>query len=233
MGSVNKKVVSIYGNTYGRAGTQRAPLNSAQIANISAAIKSISTMHLTMLLRAMFDDLDDTLFAMSDESVNENKKSYYCDEIHELRLKKKQVEILFIKRFEELFSQSLLFSPFKPAQASRAESLKSFLDIDDAELESSIMLTHFIAKANKNYMEKMNCMQVGFDCLMKNMSAAERSTPVAPALIGDAFKISMQSLDSSTIQKTIVYDHFDQDVMQKLGGMYDQINALFVKVELI
>jgi len=139
MGFVNSNVVSLYGNT-----EAQTTLNSAQVANITAAVKSIAKMHLTMLLRTMFAELDDAFFSKSDESSNDNKKAYYYDEIHELRLKNKQVEILFIKRFDELFGQSLLLSPIlspvRPKDSSRLNVLQDFLEASEAELESSIML---------------------------------------------------------------------------------------------
>lgn len=221
----NNNVVSLYGNA-----SIQAPLNSAQVANITAAVKSIATMHLTMLLRTMFAELDDALFKMSDESVNDNKKAYYYDEIHELRLKHKQIEILFIKRFEDLFSQSLLLTPIKPDDFCRMNALQNFLEIEETELESSIMLTHFIAKANKAFKEKIDYMQIGFDYLTKSAVSGRQKNPLAPALVGDAFKVSMESLNKHSVQKTIIYDYFDQGVMQKLGEMYDQINALLTKV---
>jgi len=74
-------------------------------------------------------------------------------------------------------------------------------------------------------------MQIGFNYLKKGITTAgSRGIPVAPALIGDAFKVSMELLDDDTVQKTIIYDHFDRSVMQNLGEMYDQINALFTKI---
>ncbi len=233
MSFASNNVVSLYGDT-----DTQTSLNSAQVANITAAVKSIATMHLTMLLRTMFAELDDTLFSVCDEIDNENKKAYHYDEIVELRLKNKQIEILFIKRFEELFSQSLLFSPLDSSAKTEAVSrsrrrrggLQNFLEIDETELESSIMLTHFVAKANKMFKDKIDYMQTGFDSLLKSVAIGGRSNPVSPALIGDAFKVSMESLDKNSIHKSIVYDHFDQGVMQKLGEMYDQINALFTKV---
>ncbi len=231
MSFASNNVVSLYGDT----GTQ-ASLNSAQVANITAAVKSIATMHLTMLLRTMFAELDDMLFSVSDEIANENKKAYYYDEIIELRLKNKQIEILFIKRFEELFSQSLLLSPVASSVKEETSArrcigeLQDFLDIDEVELESSVMLTHFVAKANKTFKDKIDYMQTGFDSLLKSIATGGRGNPVAPALIGDAFKVAMETLDKKSIHKSIVYDHFDQGVMQKLGEMYDQINALFTKV---
>jgi len=225
----NNNVVSLY-----RTSNSPVPLNSAQVANVTAAVKSISTMHLTMLLRTMFLELDDTFFALFDETANENKKAYYHDEIRELRLKNKQIEIRLIKRFEALFSETMLLTPLHASAAlnpsSRINSLQNFLNANDAELESSIMLTHFVAKANKMFKDKIDEMQTGFNYLMAGLGTENRANPLAPALISDAFKVSMVSLDDDTVQKPIIFDHFDQSVMQKLDEMYDQINALFVKL---
>jgi len=231
MSFASNNVVSLYGDR-----GVKGSLSPSQVANVTAAVKSIATMHLTMLLRTMFAELDDTLFSVSDDIDNVNKKSYYYDEIVELRLKNKQIEILFIQRFEELFSQSLLLSTVAvPGQVDASSrrgfgQLQSFLDIDEVELESSIMLSHFVAKANKRFKSKIDYMQTGFSSLLSDVATGGRTNPVVPALIGDAFKVSMESLDKKSIHKSIVYDHFDQGVMQKLGEMYDQINALFTKV---
>jgi len=225
MGFANNKVVSIYGNT-----EYHGPFSSAQQANITAAVKSIATMHLTIFFRAMFAELDNTLFDLSDGFMNRNKKALYYDNIIELRAKNKQIELLFIRRFEELFSQTLMHVPQKTDEASLIKSLEESLNIEGEELETSIMMAHLAAKAGKDYKGKLDLMQKGFGDLYKGTNNRGDKNPVAPALICDAFKVATDTLDDYAVHKAIVFDYFDHSVMQNLGEMYDQINALFIKV---
>jgi len=227
MGFANNNVVSIYNDT-----EYQGSLNSSQLANITAAVKSIATMHLTMLFRAMFAELDNTLFDLSDGFINRCKKMQYDDNIVELRAKNKQIELLFIKRFEELFGQTLLQTPQKVDEVSLVGSLEESLKIENAELETSIMLTHFAAKADKGYEDKLDLLQKGFEILLKGAVSSGQKNPVAPVLICDAFKVATDSLDKDTVHKAIVFDYFDHDVIQSLGEMYDQINALFIRTGL-
>jgi len=227
MGFANNNVVSIYGNT-----EYHGPLSTAQQANIATAVKSIATMHLTILFRTMCAELDDVLFDLSDGFMNRHKKALYYDNIVELRTKNKQIELLFIRRFEELFSQALLNTPHEIDKTSLVDSLEESLSIENDELEASIMLAHFTAKAGKDYKDKLDLMQNGFDNLFKETASSSIYNPLDPALICDAFKVATNTLDSYTVHKAMVFDYFDNDVMQKLGEMYDQINALFIKVGL-
>ena len=227
MGFANNNVVSIYGNT-----EYHGPLSAAQQANITTAVKSIATMHLTVLFRTMFAELDDTLFDLSDGFMNRHKKALYYDNIIELRTKNKQIELLFIRRFEELFNQTLLNTQHQTDKTSIVKSLEESLSIENDELEASIMLAHFTAKADKDYKDKLDLMQQGFDNLVNGTANSSINNPVSPALICDAFKAATNTLDSYTVHKALVFDYFDHDVMQKLGEIYDQINALFIKVGL-
>lgn len=225
MGIANNNVVSIYGNA-----EYHGPFSSLQQANIMDAVKSIATMHLTILFRTMFAELDDTLFDLSDGFMNRNKKALYYDNIVELRTKNKQIELLFIRRFEELFSQALLNTPQKIDETPLFESLEESLSIESDELEISIMLAHFTAKAGKDYKDKLDLTRKGFERLFNGTVNGSQHNPVAPALICDAFKVATDTLDDCIVHKAIVFDYFDHDVMQNLGEMYDQINALYIKV---
>lgn len=229
MSYANNNVISLYGGDV----EQKPTFNSTQVANITAAVKSIATMHLTVLLRSMFANIDDMLF---ETSLSGDGNDMSNEEVHSLRMKYKHIELHFIKRFEAMFSQSLLLSPLQPEDTSRMRSLQSFLSSNDDELEASIMLTHFVAKAHKINQGKLDVMQSGFDTIMnsvlikKGAVAGWSKNPVAPSIISSAFKSSASHLDNEIIQMSILFDHFDQNVMQELGGMYDQIIALFKKV---
>lgn len=240
MASANSNVVSIYGHAQ-----QKNEFNSAQAANITAAVKSIATMHLTVLLRSMFANIDDMLFEslVSESSagvkkvgVNKAIVDISQEDFHSLRMKYKQVELSFIKRFEAMFSQSLLLSPMPIEDNSRMKSLQSFIESSDDELEVSIMLTHFAAKADKSNQAKLAKTQSGFNNVLDNFSRKNgadigfRKNPVSPSVITSAFKASAGSLDSDVVQVSILFDYFDQHVMQNIGDMYDQINTLFRKV---
>ena len=230
--SAKSNVVSIYGQAQ-----EKAQFNSAQAANITAAVKSIATMHLTVLLRSMFANIDDMLFEslISDNKTDAERTivDLSQENFHSLRMKYKQVELSFIKQFEAMFSQSLLLSPMPTEDVSRMKSLQSFIESSDDDLEASIMLSHFAVKADKVNQEKLAKTQSGFDNLMMHFSvknAVGRKNPVSPSIITSAFKASAGSLDDDVVQVSILFDYFDQYVMQNVGDMYDQINTLLRKV---
>ena len=86
-----KKVVSISSGT---------PLQSKRLSVPVKAFCDLAEKELKLLLRAMFDSADDTLFKLSDKASSNEQQERYFNAMRAVRLQRRQMESKFFEGFK-------------------------------------------------------------------------------------------------------------------------------------
>ena len=90
----NAKIIGIHDGKHIEASTTVRPLPMPIIK-----LRDETKEHIKNLLRQLFDNADDALFAMSDKAGTNGEQGIYLDAMRELRLQKKYIDNFYLYQF--------------------------------------------------------------------------------------------------------------------------------------
>ncbi|GAA3910106.1 DUF1631 domain-containing protein [Litoribacillus peritrichatus] len=216
--SPQKKVVSI--NSGGQT----------QVKGLSVPVKAfcdLSEKELKMLLRAMFDSADDTLFKLSDKASSNEQQERYFNAMRAVRLQRRQMEAKFFEGFKNSVKEMSSGVAISSRQDDKV-SMDSLSLVQNDELEERVALETMSNKtttANKTSLSYLN-QRLAYLLAKEDLSDADN--PVAPINLCDYFSESLELLDLDIEARLLVYKLFDQFVLAKLSGLYEEIDKLLV-----
>ena len=213
-----KKVVSI---------KPGAPLQSKGLSVPIKAYSDLAQKELKLFLRTMFDSADDTLFKLSDKASSNEQQERFFNAMRAVRLQRRQMETKFFEGFRKSFLDLSAGISIAARQQDKV-SVESLSLVQNDELEERVALetmSNKTASANKTTLSYLN-QRLAY--LLGKDELAEADNPVAPINLCDAFADSIHLLDLDIDAQLIVYKLFDQFVLSKLSGLYEELDKLLV-----
>ena len=101
------------------------------------------------LMRKLFDNADDALFAMADKAGTNGDQSIYLDSMRELRLQKKIIANSFMQQVILSFTNIDQLS-LSEAEASEEPDLENLSILKNDELEVSVALEGMVSRLRNN-----------------------------------------------------------------------------------
>lgn len=187
----------------------------------------IAQRHLSELLRAVFDHVDDTLYQLADKAENNTVQTLYFDTMREIRLKREAVEGRFRHEFSEQFKQAGVSVQTMPAQ-SFSLSLEGLQLIDEDDLEQQLAITNLAKKSEHRFHELIQPLAQRLDRLIEDRSISHDNGPLMPRTICHAFRDATQALDTDIRIKLILLKLLDRYVMENLATMYQELNNFLI-----
>mgnify|MGYP000750575490 CR=1 FL=1 len=123
---------------------QRQAAQTQQFDRVGDLIKTcrgIAQKRLALLVGALFDSVDDTLFDLAEKAENNTIQTRYFDGMREVRKKRQLVERLFQEQLTREFGN--LGSGARVAEAAASPAAPAGLALlEDKELEESLAVCH-------------------------------------------------------------------------------------------
>ena len=101
--------------------------------------------------------------------------------------------------------------------------------IDEQELEESIAIRNMIDKANELYADPLYCLSQRLDLLLASADITEENNPFGPAVLCEAFRVAVNTLDTALTVKLLVLKLFDKFIIQHLDPVYETANSALVR----
>jgi len=181
---------------------------------------------LPKLLSGLFERLDDALFAQGDKGGAAPMTT-----MRELRLLHKPIEgrllDAILRRFDALWAAAGVEPPSERRAAVSEDSLSL---VDESDLEESLAITNMVTKGENRYYRDLFAIAKRFEHLLGRPEGSldEKGLPIAPAVLAQQFREAAQGLPGDINTRLFIFKMFENEVMNYLGGMYDEINALLV-----
>jgi hypothetical protein len=207
------------------ARTETTGAKGLALPELVRTAKHRAEKQLEPLLAGLFNKIDDALFELADKADNNTLQSQYFDAMREIRLRKEVMLSKLAARHHKEFMDTL--------QSGKAPSVEpvtlELALINDDELEESIAIRNMIDKATELYADPLYCLSQRLDVLMPALGVSESDNPFGPAVLCEAFRTAVNTLELELKVKLIVFKLFDKFVIQHLGPVYDAANTVLAR----
>jgi hypothetical protein len=181
------------------------------------------------LLRQLFDNADDALFAMADKAGTNGDQSIYLDSMRELRLQKKLIANSFMQQVILSFTNLDHISENQD-QTENFNSLENLCILKNDELEISVALEGMISRLKNNASSQLDDLHKRIESLFINKNLKTKHTPAGPVVLCDAFAFATIELDVDLKAKLIIFKLFEKYVLREMPKVYQHANQTLVQL---
>jgi hypothetical protein len=207
--------------------SQRLDPSSGRGGDLLNAVRSIATRRLQQYIGNMFEHVDDALFDLAEKAENNAAQMHYFDGMREVRKRRPVIERSFLAQVSrELndFVSGQRSTPTGSAPTPLAGSIELSL-VADNELEESLAITSMIGKNETRLTRDLFAVNQRLSVICGGAKIEDATNPIGPALLAQAFRLSMRELSADMRVKLIIYKLFDRYVMASLDELYQETNA--------
>lgn len=161
---------------------QRQAAQTQQLDRVGDLIKNcrgIAQKRLALLVGALFDSVDDTLFDLAEKAENNTIQTRYFDGMREVRKKRQLVERLFQEQLTREFSQFGPGGARQPDPAAPAAPMTLAL-LEDKEMEESLAVSAMVGKASNRLAQQLYALDQRMSVLAGGNKVDESNNPLAP-----------------------------------------------------
>jgi len=205
-----------------------APTNIASFtANkmLYESIQRFAIINLNDLIRVLMENIDDSLFDLSDKAKNDRDRNMYFEAMREIRLKRDHIKDSFNNELEHNFSE-LISQTIVLKTGTEIDELSL---VDQADLEDSLAIDNMISKARPHFEDELLAISERLKAILNRKTINDDKNPLDPKSICDSFHNASEILDFDIEVKLIFYKLFDKFVMSNLGHFYAELNEFFIK----
>jgi hypothetical protein len=196
---------------------------------IAANLRDHTRKLLVQLLNGLFDCTDDALFELADRSNNDADHHLYFHSMRQIRLQRTEIEQKFLAtvmaRYDRLFLQ-------KGAAAAQAETpldMSAIGLLQGDELEVNVAVGGIVSKVTSQFSLPIMELTKRLDAICPTDSVTERTNPLGPQMICEAFVAGIENLEVDIRVRLILLKLFERLVMQNMLQVYEQANELLIK----
>jgi hypothetical protein len=204
-----------------------APLKHQGMSIPVKAFCDLAEKELKLLMRAMFDGADDSLFKLSDKASSNEQQERYFNAMREVRLKRRQMEARFFEGYRKTFNDLSAGISVAARQQDKV-SMESLSLVQNEELEERVALETMSNKATSLNKTSLSYLNQRLAYLLSRDNMLDADNPVAPINLCDYFSDCLQLLDLDIEARLLVYKLFDQYVMARLYALYEDLDKLLI-----
>ena len=188
------------------------------------SVKRYSLHGLSELIRILMENMDDSLFDLSEKSETDRERNMYFEAMREIRLKRSALQQGFDIEMKQCFD---LFSQNKPLnQVDEDPEELTLIELDD--FEDSIAIDNMITKARPHFEDDLFAVEERLKVILHRKEINKDLNPLDPKAICDSFHNAAEVIESEIQIKLIFYKLFDKYVMSNLGHFYRELNEYFI-----
>lgn len=186
--------------------------------------RTLATERLEALLGHMLDQADDALFDHAEKAGSNQEQQMYFEAMRELRRARKALSEQFRDRLLAAYKGAAL----RREPGSDPDGPEDLSLVEDERLEEELAIDGMASKACTQHRQALDalCQRLNRDAGREY--ATVEVNPVAPQRICGALEEAAGELDMAIQPRLILYKLFDRFVMSELGGLYKELNQLFI-----
>lgn len=204
-----------------KAATDQAAVSPlARLPVILLQVRDKSALQLRHGLQELFDNADDTLFEMADRARNDVDQNIFFQAMRDLRLKRKNIERVFLEQF---------FEAFVSLQTALPQTLN--LDVAPAQsgddLERSVAVDAMVNKVLNRDGFALDQLTARLSMLLgKKLVTAHN--PLGPTMLCEYFMQAGCNLGVEIKVKLIILKLFERYVLSDADQLYSEANQILI-----
>jgi len=203
-----------------------------RLGELLRTVRGTALKRLQGLVSALFENIDDALFDLAEKAESNAVQTTYFEGMRKVRLQRQAIEQTFQEQLSRLIGD-FAAGKLRPAKAEGAAHVQGdggdLSLVDDSELEETLAVTSAIAKTENRLGPPLNALNQRLSVLRGGSPVEDATNPIAPAHLGQAFRVAMRPLELSVNSRLIIFKLFDRYVLANLGDVYDEINAQLIQ----
>ncbi len=188
--------------------------------------------HLRQGMAKVFEQADDTLFDSAEKAGNNQEQALYFEGMRLVRKQRQATEARFLQALTEQFdrfSKGNLQALRNDEQLAEAlTGAKPLTLVEDDDLEENLAIDNMVSKAENRNARALHGLNQRLTVISGGREVKDDNNPVGPKWIGQACHEAFGDIEMEIRIKLILYKLFDKHVMDKLGGLYEQLNQMFI-----
>lgn len=192
---------------------------SPPFPELLAALLGLLRTRLRAPANALFDAIDNELFALAESASNADRQQLYFESMRECRRHRSQSMAAFMASIDKLV---------EPAALTATQARTSLSLIEHETLEIDLAVTAMAARASQRMGEAMNALNQRLALVLDSQIADDANNPLGPHALSKAFAQIMSSIDLGLEVRLIALRLFEQYVLCTLEPIYADINARLI-----
>lgn len=194
-------------------------------------MRDVVRVTLPKLLQGVFEKLDDALFKHAGNAETNEQYTIFVDAWRDLRKARSRIAHRFEAECATAFNQFWINGPGDiRLDAPGAEDLSLLAEED---LEESLAVSTMTSKAEMRFDSELYAMEQRFALMTGIETVGNNNNPIAPYALGIAFERAIESVEVAFEVRLIIYKLFDTEVLSYVGGLYDEINDLLIRFDIL
>ncbi len=198
----------------------------AQLPGVLETLRGRSLIRLGALLRGMFERLESILYEWA-KNLPDAEQQRYMDIILDVRRRRADMEAQFGRTMGSAF-MSLGHAPGQPGQAFDKVDYESLSLVKTEDMDITVTIDTMVARIRLDLATPLSLLRRRFAHLLPKVDVSEKSFPLDPGVIANAFKASCDVLDLGVEQKLVVLRVFQQLVLGDLGKVLEDANQILI-----
>ena len=192
---------------------------------VYSSVRRFSQEGLSDLIRVLMENVDDSLFELSDKVENDHERNMYFEAMREIRLKRDGIKQRFNDEMKLSFDR-VLNGENATTEVEQEEEL-TLLELDD--LEDNIAIGNMVSRARPRFEDELFALSERLKLVLNRKSFVDDENPLDPRAICESFHNASDLLETDIQVKLIFYKLFERYVINNLGHFYKEVNDLFVE----
>lgn len=200
-----------------------------QVPAVLETVRTRSLQKLGDLVKGMLDRLDATIFDWA-MKMPEAEQQRYHETLPKVRARRADIEGRFASSMLSAFSSVLKTNQDqKVTQGFEAIDFSTLSLVAEDDMDVTVALDAIVARARLDYAAPLGLLRKRFMHLLPKVEMTERSLPLDPGPIADAFRDGLKLLaDADVHQKLILLKVFQVQVMGELVDVIDEANQILI-----
>lgn len=190
--------------------------------------RRVAERTLPKLMNGLFEKLDDALYELADKADTNQLQTAYFDAMRILRRHRDRIQMGFVDGVLEDFERFWQVGPrdLSVDHTRQVDGDPNLALVDEDELEQSLAVSNLVSKSENRYHRELYALTRRFGSIVGDVDMASNANPLGPAGICNRFHSVIRAVDVDIPVRLVIYKLFDKQVMNYLGGLYEEVNAL-------
>ena len=208
----------------------RARLTPQESASVLDDCRTLALDRIVQALAGVLDRVEDELFTLAEKAQDRETQNHCLDARVQAREHRPHIEAAFRQQFLAFFNGKVRGE----SGAARDESPPQALALlDDEELEQAIAVQAMASRLKAACEGELAALSQRFGFLLEKPDLADEGNPVSPEAVSSALKMACDQIESGWKVRHTLLRALETQVTNELGGVYHDLNALFVSRQIL
>ncbi len=197
--------------------------------------KETTSKQIRKILQGMFDNADDALFKIAENSDKGEDKNFYLDSMRIVRLQRESFEKEYFEQLATDFDNYLnnTSARMKVAASEAKIDYDNMELVSEDDLEITIATERLVQKIQALYLQDLSAINKRMAVLFNVEKVDENKIPFGAHMLVKAYASAAENIDLPLEVRIILLKLFDFQCINGLTSLYQIINHKFVEADVL